>query len=458
MCAIFGITGTNTAANSAFFGLHAMQHRGQESAGIASHDGELIHKVAGMGYVDDVFPDEKVLGTLTGKTAIGHTRYSTTGTSRLKNAQPFEIKCKHGRFAIAHNGNLTNTDALRADLEGEGAIFQTESDTEVILHLYARANATNSQEAIIRALTQVEGSYALVMLTPDGLVAARDPRGFKPLVIGRLDDSWIVASETCALDILEAKYVRDVERGEIVFFTANGMPKSIRPFGKLPPQAACIFEHVYFARPDSYIFGNASVSVHRQRFGYLLAKQSPADADIVAAVPDSGVHAALGFAEGSGLPYKVALTRNHYVGRTFINPSGDGRRIGVRMKLNPIRSVVEGKRIVLVDDSIVRGITSRKIVRLVKTAGAKEVHVRISCPPTIAPCHYGIDTPDFNELIASSNSVEEICRFIEADSLAYLKLDATLAAVDGTEGGFCTACYTGDYPVLPHGAIPLRPA
>ncbi len=441
-CGVFGVFGHPEAANLAYLGLYALQHRGQESAGIVSSDGAEFHFHRAMGKVEEIF-QPSVLAKLPGNLAIGHTRYSTAGDKALLNAQPIMIDCNKGKVALGHNGNLTNASEWRRKLEHRGSIFQTNSDTEVIVHLIARSQARNLSGALGDALNQVEGAYSLVMLTQDELYAVRDPRGFRPLNLGKLGDAWLVASETCAFDLLDAQYIREVEPGEMVRISKSGI-ESIR-FAPEKQHQQCIFEHVYFARPDSIIFGR-SVNESREALGRLLAREHPVNADIVVPVPDSGVPAAVGFALESKIPFRMGLIRNHYIGRTFIEPSQAIRNFGVKLKLNPVRGLIEGKRVVLVDDSIVRGTTSRKIVRMVREAGAKEVHVRISCPPTISPCYYGVDTPTREELIASSNSPEEICRFLGADSLGYLSLASLLQAVNDTEGKFCTSCYTGVYP------------
>ncbi len=442
-CGVFGIFGHPEAANLAYLGLYALQHRGQESAGIASADGHHVQVERGMGYVADIF-DDRTLSGLTGHSAIGHTRYSTAGESLLANAQPFLIDCVHGQMAICHNGNLVNAGEIRRDLVSKGSIFQTSSDTEVVLHLFARSTAPTPEKAAIESLAQVQGAYSILMLGPDRLIAARDPNGFRPLALGRLGDAWIACSETCALDLIGATYVRDVEPGEVVVITEAGV-QSHKPFPPAP-RAHCIFEHVYFARPDSYVFGR-SVNETRTAMGRRLAEESMVDADVVVPIPDSGVCAAIGFSEMSGIPMRMGLIRNHYVGRTFIQPQQSIRHFGVRVKLNPVRSILEGKRVILVDDSIVRGTTSRKIVRMVKAAGAREVHMRISCPPTISPCFYGVDTPRRSELIAATHTLDEIRTYLDADSLAYLSLDGLLGAMTTDRSHYCTSCYTGSYPI-----------
>jgi amidophosphoribosyltransferase len=442
-CGVFGIFGHPEAANLTYLGLYALQHRGQESAGIATADGERIRISRAMGHVAEAF-DERALEGMPGHAAVGHTRYSTAGESKLQNAQPILIDCAHGQIAVAHNGNLVNARELRDQLVRDGSIFQTSSDTEVVLHLYARSREHTVEDALIESISQVSGAFSLVLLTKDRLIAARDPHGFRPLAIGRLGDAYIVCSETCALDLIGATYLRDVEPGELVVISDGGL-RSLHPF----PQARlahCVFEHVYFARPDSYVFGK-SVNEVRTEMGRILARESPVEADVVCPIPDSGVCGATGFADASGVPMQMGLIRNHYVGRTFIQPQQAIRHFSVKIKLNPVRSVLEGKRVVLIDDSIVRGTTSRKIVKMVRAAGAKEVHMRIACPPTISPCFYGVDTPSKSELIAATHSTEEIREFIEADTLAYLSLEGLLKSVAPEGGSYCTSCYTGNYPI-----------
>ena len=446
-CGVVGVYGHEEAAKLAYLGLYALQHRGQESAGIVSSDGFELHAHRAMGEVEEIFKPD-VLNKLPGSAAIGHTRYSTAGDKALLNAQPIMIDCNKGKIALGHNGNLTNAAEWRRRLEHRGSIFQTNSDTEVMVHLLARSQARNFSGALGDALNQVEGAYSLVVLTPDELYAVRDPRGFRPLNLGKLSDAggaetWIVASETCAFDLLNAQYVREIEPGEMVRISRSGIESF--HFAPEKPHQFCIFEHVYFARPDSVIFGR-SVNQSREMLGRLLAREHPVEADIVVPVPDSGVPAAIGYAMESKIPFRMGLIRNHYIGRTFIEPSQAIRNFGVKLKLNPVRSLIEGQRVILVDDSIVRGTTSRKIVRMVRETGAREVHVRISCPPTISPCYYGVDTPTREELIASSNTPEEICRFLGADSLGYVSMGALKQAVADTDGRFCTSCYTGAYP------------
>ena len=441
-CGVFGVCDSEDAANIAYLGLYALQHRGQESAGIASLDQGKIHVEREMGYVADVF-DEARLSRLPGRTAIGHVRYSTAGASLLANAQPIVFATRWGPLALGHNGNLTNAREIRTSLENKGALFTTTSDSEVILHLVARSSAPNLAGAIAEALLEVRGAYSLVILSRDNIFAARDPHGIRPLSLGIREGSPVVASETCAFDLIGAKFERDVEPGEIVKLSREGFSSNRFAF---PLSTPCVFEHVYFARPDSNVFGR-SVAASRQGFGRRLAREHPVEADVVIPVPDSGMYAALGFAEESAIPFAMGLVRNHYVGRTFIEPKQAIRHFGVKVKLNPVREVVEGKRVVMVDDSIVRGTTSRKIVRMLREAGAKEVHVRISSPPTMNSCHYGIDTPTRTELIAANKSVAEIQEFIEADSLGYLSVEGMLEAFGRPQQATCTACFTGIYPV-----------
>jgi amidophosphoribosyltransferase len=446
-CGVFGVFGHPEAANLTYLGLYALQHRGQESAGIVASSGGDLNLHRAMGEVEEIF-QPRVLAKLPGASAIGHTRYSTAGDKALLNAQPILVDCSKGKIAVAHNGNLTNAGEWRRKLEHRGSIFQANSDTEVIVHLIARSQARNFSGALGDALNQLEGAYSLLVLTPDELYAVRDPRGFRPLVLGRIPstengDAWLVASETCAFDLLNAQYVREIEPGEMLRISRSGL-ESIH-FSPPKPHQYCIFEHVYFSRPDSIIFGR-SVNQSREMLGRLLAREHPVEADMVVPVPDSGVPAAIGFALESKIPFRMGLIRNHYIGRTFIEPSQAIRNFGVKLKLNPVRELIKGKRVVLVDDSIVRGTTSRKLVRMMREAGAKEVHMRISCPPTISPCYYGVDTPTREELIASANSPEEIRKYLGADSLGYLSLPGLRQAVNDTEGNFCTACYTGVYP------------
>lgn len=447
-CAAVAIYGHPDAANLAYLSLYAMQHRGQESAGIAASNGTDVTCYKAMGHVADIFTPEQ-LGGLPGDLAIGHTRYSTAGDSAHLNAQPFSVKCNKGQIAVAHNGNITNAAELRRDLERSGAIFQATSDTEVILHLVAHSRERTLSGALREALLQLEGAYSLVFLAENRIIVARDPHGFRPLAMGQLELSggkfaYVFASETCAFDLIGAVYLNDVQPGEMVIAGPEGVSRE--RFSPAKNTAHCVFEHVYFARPDSIVFGQP-VQASRERMGRALARRHHVDADVVVPVPDSGVAAAIGYADEANIPYRQALIRNHYVGRTFIEPSQAIRDFGVKLKLNPVRHLLEGKRVILVDDSIVRGTTSRKIVRMVRNAGAREVHLRISCPPTISPCFYGVDTPTKNELIAANHTQDEIRRFVEADSLAYLSLaDLREAVGDSEKHDYCYACYTGDYP------------
>jgi amidophosphoribosyltransferase len=443
-CGIFGIFGHTEASTLTQLGLFAVQHRGQEACGIVSSDGTDLHQFRSQGLVADVL-NEEVLSQLKGSSAIGHTRYSTTGRNTIKEVQPFLVTCQHGDIAICHNGNLPFADARRRDLEREGAIFSSTSDTETILHSIARTRAGSVVEAIEKVLKETEGAFSMLFLTPKALIAVRDPRGFRPLVLGKLKDAWCLASETCAFDLIDAEYVREVEPGEMLVIDEAGI-HSKKPFEPKTP-AVCTFEHVYFSRPDSTIFGR-SVNESRHKMGKQLAIEHPAEADLVVPVPDSGVAAAIGYARQSGINYRQAIIRNHYVGRTFIEPSQSIRSFGVRLKLNPIKDLIRGKRVVLVDDSIVRGTTSKKIVQMVREAGATEVHMRISCPPTTHSCYYGVDTPNREDLIASHMSVEEVRDFIGADSLGYLSLEGMLAAIGIDTDTTCSACWTGKYPTL----------
>jgi amidophosphoribosyltransferase len=447
-CGVFAIYGHPEAAKLAYLGLYGLQHRGQESAGICTSDGAEVHCVKSMGHVADIFTPP-VIETLPGELAIGHTRYSTAGDTALLNAQPFSVACNKGRIAVAHNGNITNASELRRQLERQGSIFQSNSDTEVILHLVAHSRERTLSGALRDAMLQLDGAFSLVFLAEDRIIVARDRHGFRPLAAGQMEFSGgriahVFASETCAFDLIGAVYLNEVAPGEMVIVGPEGVTRE--RYAPVGAQAHCVFEHVYFSRPDSIVF-DRSVQESREMLGRLLAREAPADADLVVPVPDSGVAAAIGYAAESGLPFRHGLIRNHYVGRTFIEPSQVIRDFGVKLKLNPVRHLLEGKSVVLVDDSIVRGTTSRKIVRMVRQAGAREVHVRVSCPPTISPCFYGVDTPTKNELIGANNTVEEIRKFVEADSLAYLSLESLRKAVgDDRKHEFCYACYTGDYP------------
>ncbi len=443
MCGIFGIDGHDDAANLTYLGLYALQHRGQESAGIVSWDGQQVHVERGMGHVADIFK-AKVLQRLPGARALGHTRYSTAGKSVIANAQPIVVKTSMGPLALVHNGNLVNAMEIRERLEREGSIFQTTSDTEVILHLMARNPRPDIVESLLLALDEVRGAYSILLLSDQCLIAARDPWGVRPLMVGDVGGRPCFASETCAFDLLGATAVRELGEGEVLV-ARDGRLESFRAGPSAPP-SRCVFEHVYFARPDSRIFGDA-VSQARLRMGARLAREAPADADVVVPIPDSGLFAALGYSRESGLPLEFGLIRNHYVGRTFIEPKNAIRHFGVKVKLNPVRELIEGKRVVLIDDSIVRGTTSPKIVKMVRDAGAREVHLRISCPPTRWPCHYGIDMPTREELIASSHSIPEIAGFVGADSLSYLSLEGMLEAVSGPADSYCTACWTGEYRI-----------
>ena len=443
MCGIFGVMGHPEAANLAYLGLYALQHRGQESAGIACSDGEVITFHKEMGLVADIF-SEDILGRLPGHTAIGHVRYSTTGSSELKNAQPFVVDFESGSIAVAHNGNLVNAHVLKQELEVGGSIFQSTMDTEVIVHLIARSKRGRIEERIVDALSQVRGAYSLLFITRDKLIAVRDPRGIRPMVLGKIKGGHVVCSESCALDLVEGELVRDVEPGEMIVIDQRGLQSS-HPFFPAPPHF-CIFEYIYFARPDS-IFGGVTVYDVRKRLGAELARAHPVDADIVIPVPDSGVPAAIGYSEESGIPFQMGLIRNHYVGRTFIEPQQSIRHFGVKIKLNAVKGVVEGKRVVVVDDSIVRGTTGRKIIKMIRAAGAREIHVRISSPPTSFPCYYGIDTPLRRDLIAATHNLEEINTYLTSDTLGYLTIDGLRACIPGDGRGYCDSCFSGDYPV-----------
>lgn len=443
-CAVFGVYGHEEAANLTYLGLYALQHRGQEASGIVAGDGEQFCIQKGMGLVADIF-HKSVLAKLPGYMAIGHNRYSTTGGNDLKNVQPLTVNFALGNLALAHNGNLINAQMLRHELEAYGAIFQSTSDSEVIIHLIAHSRAGSFLSRVVDALNQVRGAFSVVLMTDNGLIAARDPYGLRPLCIGRLRSSWVVASETCAFDLLDAEYIREVEPGELIVINDQGL-ESHHPFPKTSP-AMCVFEYVYFARPDSRIFGSEAVYVTRKALGRQLAQEAWVSADVVIPVPDSGVPAALGYAEGAGVRFEAGLIRNHYVGRTFIEPEQSIRHFGVKVKLNAVSEVLEGKRVVVIDDSLVRGTTSRKIVKMIRQAGAKEVHMRISSPPIISPCFYGIDTPTKKELIASDHSTEEIRKYITADSLAYLSLDGMLKSAPQSPDQYCTACFTERYPI-----------
>lgn len=446
-CGVFGVFGHPEASTLTQLGLFALQHRGQEACGIVSSDGDDLHQIRRLGLVADNF-DRKTLERLPGSAAIGHTRYSTAGATSVREAQPFSVTCQHGQIAICHNGNLPDAARRRTDLEKLGAIFSSTSDTETILHSIARSEADNAVEAIAEVLGDTEGAFSLLFLTPDALVAVRDPRGFRPLVLGKNDGAWAVGSETCAFDLIDFVYEREVKAGEMLIITKDGL-ESRFPFGE-KRSAVCTFEHVYFSRPDSIIFGR-SVNQSRHLLGRQLAVEHPADADIVVPVPDSGVAAAIGYAAEADLSFRQGIIRNHYIGRTFIEPTQSIRSFGVRLKLNPIKDLIVGQRVVLVDDSIVRGTTSKKIVALVREAGATEVHMRISCPPTISPCYYGVNTPKKSELIAAQMTVEEVREHIGADSLGYLSMEGMMKAIGLDRGSACAACWDGRYPTKING-------
>ncbi len=444
-CGLFAIFGNPDAAFKTYLGLYALQHRGEESAGIVTSDGKQMYVHKGMGLVGDVF-DSEGMEKLPGCHALGHVRYSTTGSSSLKNAQPLMVEYSRGTIAIAHNGNLTNGRFLHDELQARGAIFQTTSDTEIVIHLLAsQRNARSERDALLHVLEALKGAFSMILMKPDMLIALRDPNGFRPLCLGKADDSYIVASETCALDLIRnGKMIREIEAGEVLIITKEGL-ESIFPFGKNQPKSMCIFELIYFARPDSSIFGD-NVHLVRQKMGRRLALEHPVDADLVMSIPDSGNSAALGYAHESGLLFEIGITRNHYIGRTFLQPRQAIRDFGVKVKLNPISEVIRNKRIVVVEDSIVRGTTTVQRMANLKEAGAKEVHLRIACPPHISPCHYGIDFPSKKELIAANKSVDEICGFLGIDSLGYLGLERMLDCVSAGSNNFCTACFTGKYP------------
>lgn len=442
-CGVVGVFGCEEASTLAYLSLHALQHRGQESGGVVSSDGRELHTHRGMGLVSDIFTPE-VLEKLPGDRAIGHVRYSTSGSKALENAQPLIVREQGGLLAVAHNGNLVNAEEIRRELEADGAVFSSSSDTEVLLHLVARERGGSLEERISTSLNRARGAYSLVFLTSEKLIAARDPLGFRPLVLGKVRDGWVVASETCAFDLIEAEFVREIEPGEVVVIDENGVRSLwLKPVER---QGRCIFELIYFARPDSVVFGRSVYKVRRQ-LGRMLAKLHPADVDVVIPVPDSGVSGALGFAEEIGKPFELGLIRSHYVGRTFIEPSQSIRHFGVKLKLNVVDHVVRGKNVAVVDDSLVRGTTSRKIVKMLRDAGAKSVHLRLTSPPTAYPCYYGIDTPTRKELLAANHSVEEIARYVTADSVGYLTVDATHEAAATDRQGFCDACFSGDYRV-----------
>lgn len=446
MCGIIGISNHKEASKLAFLGLYALQHRGEEAVGIASYDGQEVHIKKDTGLVADAF-DEKTIQALKGNAAIGHCRYSTTGSSHGKNIQPLLVTHRNKPLAVAHNGNLTNAEKLYKKLEEEGSIFQTSMDSEIIIHLLAKMRNGDRNEWFIKVLSELEGSYSLIFLVEDTIVGARDPNGFRPLCLGKIDGQYILASESCALDLISAQFVREIEPGEIVFIKGSKLESVFLPSAKKAQRSFCIFENIYFARPDSNIFGENVYEV-RKHLGAQLAKESPAEADFVMAIPDSGTYAATGYAQQLGLPLEIGIIRNHYIGRTFIQPSQFLRDFRVKVKLNPIKNVLKGKRIIVVEDSIVRGTTSRSRVEELRAAGAKEIHMRISCPPIKHPCFYGIDFPDSNELIAYNRSVEEVAKFIKVDTLKYLSLEGMLSVMK-KDNKFCDACFTGKYPVNP---------
>ena len=442
-CGVVGVYGHPEAANLVYLGLYALQHRGQESAGIVASTHSKMHLELGMGLVADIFDPGRLL-KLPGPLAIGHNRYSTAGKSELVNAQPCMINYAAGSLALAHNGNLVNAKAIRKELGSKGAIFQSTNDSEVIVHLMAQAKSENFVDRAAEALRQVSGAYSLVLMTENELLAARDPYGFRPLCLGKLDGAYIIASETCVMDLIEAEFIREVEPGELILINENGM-QSFFPFKKVESKY-CVFEHIYFARPDSFLFGE-HVYAARKEMGRAMAQESPVDADLIVPVPDSGVVSAMGFAEESGIPFEMGLIRNHYVGRTFIEPQSQIRNFGVKLKLNAVKNLISGKRLAIIDDSIVRGTTSRKIVKMLLEAGAKEVHLRISSPPILHSCFYGIDTPHKEELIAHSHSLEETRKYLGADSLQYLSIKKMLEVLQNGENKFCSACFDGNYPV-----------
>ncbi|MDX8403126.1 MAG: amidophosphoribosyltransferase [Mariprofundaceae bacterium] len=442
-CGVFGVYDHPEAANLTYLGLYAQQHRGQESAGIVCTDGHTFNSHRGMGLVADVFQKSEI-AELTGRSSIGHVRYSTSGESGLRNCQPFSFEYAYGGIAMGHNGNIVNAPELRKELEKEGSIFQSTSDTEVLIHLVAKSKSPATRERLAEAIHRLQGGFSLLVLTESSLFGVRDKNGIRPLVLGELDGSYVLASETCAFDLIGAQYVRDIEPGEMVLIDKHGI-QSLKPFDN-PASKFCVFEYVYFARPDSNLEG-VNVYEARYQIGVELAKESPIEADIIVPVPDSGVPPAMGFSEASGIPFQMGLIRNHYVGRTFIEPQQSIRNFGVKLKLNPNRKMIEGKRVVLVDDSIVRGTTSRKIVEMVRAAGAKEVHMRISSPPTKHSCFYGINTPNAEELLANKMNLEEMCKAINADSLAFVSSEGMYRAIGKPRNVHCDACFSGDYPV-----------
>jgi len=442
-CGVVGVYGHPDAANLAYLGLYALQHRGQESAGIAASSNGKMHLEVGMGLVADVFSDVR-LKKLPGNIAVGHNRYSTTGVSRVKNAQPCLIEYSGGTMAMGHNGNLVNASEIRKELGVAGAIFQSTNDSEVIVHLMAQSRRNSFVDRAVAALSQVKGAYSIVLMSENELVAARDPQGFRPLCLGKLDGAYIVASESCVMDLVEAEFIREIEPGELILINQFGV-KSFHPFQKASTKQ-CVFEHIYFSRPDSYLFGHSVYST-RKLMGKALAREKPVEADVVVPVPDSGVISAMGYSEEAKIPFQMGLIRNHYVGRTFIEPQSQIRNFGVKIKLNAVKPVIEGKRVIIIDDSIVRGTTSKKIVRMLREVGAREVHVRISSPPTTHSCFYGIDTPTKGELIASNMDIDQTCKYLGADSLHYISLEKMLEIFGEQKDDFCAACFDGRYPV-----------
>ena len=442
-CGVVGVYGHPDAANLVYLGLYALQHRGQESAGIAASSNGKMHLEIGMGLVADVFSDVR-LKKLPGNIAVGHNRYSTTGVSRVKNAQPCLIEYSGGTMAMGHNGNLVNASEIRKELGAAGAIFQSTNDSEVIVHLMAQSRRNSFVDRAVAALSQVKGAYSIVLMSENELVAARDPQGFRPLCLGKLDGAYIVASESCVMDLVEAEFIREIEPGELILINQFGV-KSFHPFQKASTKQ-CVFEHIYFSRPDSYLFGRSVYST-RKLMGKALAREKPAEADVVVPVPDSGVISAMGYSEEAKIPFQMGLIRNHYVGRTFIEPQSQIRNFGVKVKLNAVKPVIEGKRVIIIDDSIVRGTTSKKIVRMLREVGAREVHVRISSPPTTHSCFYGIDTPTKGELIASNMDIDQTCKYLGADSLHYISLEKMLEIFGEQKDDFCAACFDGRYPV-----------
>ena len=442
-CGVVGVYGHPDAANLVYLGLYALQHRGQESAGIAASSNGKMHLEVGMGLVADVFSDAR-LKKLPGNIAVGHNRYSTTGVSKVKNAQPCLIEYSGGTMAMGHNGNLVNASEIRKELGAAGAIFQSTNDSEVIVHLMAQSRRNSFVDRAVAALSQVKGAYSIVLMSENELVAARDPQGFRPLCLGKLDGAYIVASESCVMDLVEAEFIREIEPGELILINQFGV-KSFYPFQKAPTKQ-CVFEHIYFSRPDSYLFGHSVYST-RKLMGKALAREKPVEADVVVPVPDSGVISAMGYSEETKIPFQMGLIRNHYVGRTFIEPQSQIRNFGVKVKLNAVKPVIEGKRVIIIDDSIVRGTTSKKIVRMLREVGAREVHVRISSPPTTHSCFYGINTPTKGELIASNMDIDQTCKYLGADSLHYISLEKMLEIFGEQKDDFCAACFDGRYPV-----------